>query len=101
MKYNIAYNCIMLKNMVFVIIALGTLLISQSLPAKAQFDKSWSNPTKYPDHILLNYSDDPATTISVTWRTNRDIKKGFGEIQLSFCFYPGNHCLRWLARPMA
>jgi len=82
-KYNYAYNCIMLKNIVFTIIALGTVLLSQSLPAKAQFDKSWSNPTKYPDHILLNYSDDPATTISVTWRTNRDIKKGFGEIAIA------------------
>ena len=73
----------MLKNIVFTVIALGTVLLSQSLPAKAQFDKSWSNPTKYPDHILLNYSDDPATTISVTWRTNKDIKKGFGEIAIA------------------
>ena len=39
-----------------------------------------ATPAKFPDHILLNFSDDPATTVSVTWRTNREINKGFGEI---------------------
>ena len=55
------------------------IIFAQSIPKKTEFEKL-SNPKKFPDHILLNYSDDPATTISVTWRTNREINKGFGEI---------------------
>ena len=59
---------------------LSTSISAQSFPKKTEFDKNWSHPKKFPDHILLNYSDDPATTVSVTWRTNREINKGFGEI---------------------
>ena len=70
----------MIKKLLLVTIVLMNGLFSQSLPKKSEFDKSWSNPSKYPDHILLNFSDDPATTISVSWRTNRMVSKGYGEI---------------------
>ena len=70
----------MIKKILLVTIVLMNGLFSQSLPKKSEFDKSWSNPSKYPDHILLNFSDDPATTISVSWRTNRMVSKGYGEI---------------------
>ena len=50
------------------------MIFAQSFPKKTEFDRNWSNPKKLPDHILLNYSDDPATTVSVTWRTSREIK---------------------------
>ena len=49
------------------------MIFAQSFPKKTEFDKNWSSPKKFPDHILLNYSDDPATTVSVTWRTSREI----------------------------
>ena len=49
------------------------MIFAQSFPKKTEFDKTWSNPKKLPDHILLNYSDDPATTVSVSWRTSREI----------------------------
>ena len=68
------------KKLIIASIILSNLVFSQSLPKKSEFDISWSNPSKYPDHILLNYSDDPASTISVTWRTSREITTGFGEI---------------------
>ena len=50
---------------------------------KPEFVKNWSKPNEHPDHILLNFSEDPATTISVTWRTSKDIKEAYGEIALS------------------
>ncbi|MBC8491848.1 MAG: metallophosphoesterase family protein [Candidatus Marinimicrobia bacterium] len=37
-------------------------------------------PTKIPDHIILTWSDDPATTQSVTWRTDTSIVESYGEI---------------------
>ena len=73
----------MFKKLFIVAIILINGLFSQSLPKKSEFDSSWSNPSKRPDHILLNFSDDPATTVSVTWRTSREINKGFGEIAVA------------------
>lgn len=37
-------------------------------------------PTPIPDHIILTWSDDPATSQSVTWRTDTSIVKSYGEI---------------------
>tara|TARA_B100001741_G_scaffold142507_1_gene117740 strand:- start:408 stop:1754 length:1347 start_codon:yes stop_codon:yes gene_type:complete len=73
----------MFKKLFIVAIILINGLFSQSLPKKSEFDSSWSNPSKRPDHILLNFSDDPATSVSVTWRTSREINKGFGEIAVA------------------
>ena len=52
----------------------------QKLYEKPEFAKNWSNPGKHPDHIVLNFSDDPSSTVSVTWRTNKDVKSGYAEI---------------------
>ena len=52
----------------------------QKLYEKPEFVKNWSNPGKHPDHIVLNFSDDPSSTVSVTWRTNKDVKSGYAEI---------------------
>jgi hypothetical protein len=37
-------------------------------------------PTRTPDRVTLTWSDDPATTQSVTWRTDVSIKEAFAEI---------------------
>ena len=70
----------MYKKLIVLIVILTNVVFAQSLLKKTEFDKNWSNPKKFPDHILLNFSDNPATTVSVTWRTDRSINKGFGEI---------------------
>lgn len=33
--------------------------------------------TKKPDHIMLSFSKDPKTTMTITWRTSTDIKEGY------------------------
>ncbi|HPC36244.1 MAG TPA: metallophosphoesterase family protein [Candidatus Marinimicrobia bacterium] len=38
------------------------------------------DPTQYPDHIILSWSDDPTSTQSVTWRTDTSIKSAYAEI---------------------
>jgi len=37
-------------------------------------------PRAVPDRIILSWSDDPATTQSVTWRTDVSVKEAFAEI---------------------
>ena len=56
---------------------------SQRKYVKPKFANNWSKPSKHPDHIVLNFSQNPATSISITWRTSEDIKVGFGEIAIS------------------
>jgi hypothetical protein len=44
-----------------------------------KFDFDWSNPTVYPDRIILNISEDPAHAVNITWRTSAKIKSGVIE----------------------
>tara|TARA_B100001559_G_scaffold25248_1_gene20048 strand:- start:1046 stop:2422 length:1377 start_codon:yes stop_codon:yes gene_type:complete len=75
----------MIKN-IFVLILISLIsadLFSQRKYIKPEFVKNWSKPGKHPDHIVLNFSEDPATTISVTWRTSKDVKSAYGEIAMA------------------
>ena len=40
-------------------------------------------PQPTPDRIILSWSDDPATTQSVTWRTDVSVKKAYAEIAVA------------------
>jgi len=74
-----------MKNLLL-IISISLISISsfsQRVYKKPEFVKNWSKPTKHPDHIVLNFSDDPSTTISVTWRTSKDVRLGYGEIAIA------------------
>lgn len=42
-----------------------------------------SVPTEIPDRIVLNFSGDPATTASITWRTSTEVAAAEGEIALA------------------
>ncbi|MEH6681258.1 MAG: metallophosphoesterase family protein [Sediminicola sp.] len=44
------------------------------------YEEGWDGPTVHPSHIMLNLGEDPATTMSVTWRTSADVDQGFAEI---------------------
>ncbi len=48
-----------------------------------EFAKNWGKPGLHPDHIVINYGENPATTMSVTWRTSAEVKEGFAEIALA------------------
>lgn len=37
-------------------------------------------PGPYPDRVILTWSEDPATTISVTWRTDTTVSQGVAQI---------------------
>ncbi len=51
-------------------------------PRKAE-DAETYRPTVVPDRIVLTWSDDPATTQSVTWRTDATVEKAFAEIAIA------------------
>jgi len=38
---------------------------------------SWDKPSVYPDRIALTWSDDPATSLSVTWRTDSTVTEAY------------------------
>lgn len=44
------------------------------------FDMDWSKPSVYPDRIIINFGANPASEISVTWRTNEEIDTAYVEI---------------------
>lgn len=61
--------------------ALATILIIN--PSFTTSDPDTSDPyppQPIPDRIILSWSDDPATTQSVTWRTDVSVKDAFAEI---------------------
>ncbi len=47
------------------------------------FDEEWSEPTLYPDRIVLSLGENPATTASATWRTASEIDTAFAEIAIA------------------
>ena len=51
-------------------------------PAKAKPAEIYA-PGLLPDRIVLTWSDDPATTQSVTWRTSTEISKAFAELAVA------------------
>lgn len=57
--------------------------IPGSLEAQESTPRRWAKPTADPDRIVLTWSADPATTQSVTWRTDTSVTAGFAEIALA------------------
>ena len=50
------------------------------MPTNITLPRWTALPQKIPDRIVLNWSGDPATTASVTWRTDASITKAEGQI---------------------
>lgn len=62
---------------------LSTSYAQQRAYKVPQFARDWSKPGEHPDHIILNYGQDAATTASVTWRTSSEITVGYAEIAIA------------------
>jgi hypothetical protein len=48
-----------------------------------KFHSEWSKPSVYPDRIVLNFGQNPASEVNVTWRTNIDIDAPYAEIAIA------------------
>ena len=81
MKRNtkITMACNNLLGLVLMILILGqfTSILIASDTSQAAY---YPDPTQYPDHIILSWSDDPISTQSVTWRTDTSISTAYAEI---------------------
>ncbi len=47
------------------------------------FEESWSRPNHHPDHIVLNLTEDPSTSMSVSWRTDTSVQAARAEIAIA------------------
>lgn len=47
------------------------------------YDGDWSKPSHHPDHIVLNLTENPSSSMSVTWRTDTAVRKGMAEIAIA------------------
>lgn len=45
-----------------------------------EFAFNWDRAGMHPDHIVLNLTESPATSMSVTWRTSTEVQVGYAEI---------------------
>ena len=48
--------------------------------ADEEFVEPWDEPGRRPDRIALTWSDDPATTLSATWRTDTTVSRAYGMV---------------------
>ncbi|MBW6535913.1 MAG: hypothetical protein K0B11_12970 [Mariniphaga sp.] len=53
------------------VMVLGTGLLTAQVNA----------PSPYPDRVVLNLTENPATSVAVTWRTDVSVSEGFCELQ--------------------
>jgi 3',5'-cyclic AMP phosphodiesterase CpdA len=79
-----------MRNILSFTILLGCLLAATALATAQhhhyhapQYDEEWSKPGPHPDHIVLNLTEDPSTSMSVSWRTDTTIRNGIAEIALA------------------
>ena len=56
---------------------------SQRMYKVPEFAKNWSKPRPHPDHIVLNFGNDPATQMAASWRTDTTVNLGFAEVAIA------------------
>jgi 3',5'-cyclic AMP phosphodiesterase CpdA len=79
-----------MKNILPFSFLLGCLLASLAVATAQhhhyhapQYEEDWSKPDHHPDHIVLNLTEDPSTSMSVSWRTDTTIRDGMAEIAVA------------------
>lgn len=48
-----------------------------------EYTSEWSAPTVHPDRIILNLSENPATSMNVAWRTSTEVENAYAEIAVA------------------
>ncbi len=73
-----------ISTLCIVVCATTLCLAQQPRVYKApEFEKNWSQPSLHPDRIVLNFSEDPASQIGITWRTSPEISTAYAEIAIA------------------
>lgn len=61
----------------------GSLYSQDRAYQAPEFVNDWHKAGKHPDHIVLNLTEDPSTSMSVTWRTSTEVEQGVAEIAVA------------------
>ena len=48
-----------------------------------KFGFDWSQPSVYPDRIVISFGEDPSQEIRINWRTNTEITEAYAELALA------------------
>ncbi len=64
-----------MKRLLFIISIISLMALSGQVALVGQ--NSGSGATPSPDHVTLTWTQDPATTVTVTWRTDTTVATGF------------------------
>jgi hypothetical protein len=66
-------------------------------PIRTEGQTPGSTATPIPDHVTLSWTGDPATTMTITWRTDATVIAGFVQYRRGSCL--ANDSLKAEARP--
>ncbi len=77
------YKPKIMKPLTFFLVSFLLVLSLFSHPDHTDQIPHWQKATGWPDRIITTFSDDPATTISVTWRTDSSVGRTIAEIALA------------------
>jgi len=58
----------------------GALLLCAALALQAAAPAAVDQLSAFPSRVIVNWTEDPSTGFSVTWRTDKTVKRAFGEI---------------------
>ena len=47
------------------------------------YGEDWSRPGHHPDHVVLNLTEDPSSSMSVSWRTDTSVHSAMAEIAIA------------------
>lgn len=73
------YRISIVQTRALILLAVAACVAAAHTPRKVGPEETY-RPTPAPDRIILTWSGDPATTQSVTWRTDVTVTKGLAEI---------------------
>ncbi|WP_224994936.1 metallophosphoesterase family protein [Cesiribacter sp. SM1] len=83
MRILLNYSICLLAVLVLCLFFTSPAFCQQKEYKRPVYTKSWSEPSVQPDHIILTFSGDPATSQSVTWRTDTTVHHALAEIALA------------------
>lgn len=72
--YPLMFKGIIMENKKFYTVAFFLILWVNVLSAQI------NAPSPYPDRIVLNLTEEPGTSVAVTWRTDPSVREGYCEI---------------------
>lgn len=73
----------MITTLILSLLSITSGFCQNKMYVKPVLPEQWSQSTAQPDHVILTFSGDPATTQSVTWRTDTSVSNAMAEIAIA------------------